>query len=78
MQTPMQNLNEPLPLGWEERTHIDGRRFFINHNNRTTQWEDPRLQRLAGPVISTKKKKKNFIILKIFFFFIGRSIFKRL
>uniref|UniRef100_A0A452VG84 HECT-type E3 ubiquitin transferase n=1 Tax=Ursus maritimus TaxID=29073 RepID=A0A452VG84_URSMA len=42
----------PLPPGWEERTHTDGRIFYINHNIKRTQWEDPRLQNVAitGPV----------------------------
>nr|CAD7259759.1 unnamed protein product [Timema shepardi] len=41
----------PLPEGWEERIHSDGRIFFIDHNTRTTQWEDPRLSnpQIAGP-----------------------------
>ncbi|XP_076322509.1 E3 ubiquitin-protein ligase Nedd-4-like isoform X2 [Tachypleus tridentatus] len=41
----------PLPEGWEERVHTDGRIFFIDHNTRTTQWEDPRLSNpnIAGP-----------------------------
>lgn len=25
----------PLPEGWEERVHSDGRIFFIDHNTRT-------------------------------------------
>nr|XP_056721637.1 E3 ubiquitin-protein ligase NEDD4 [Euleptes europaea] len=37
----------PLPPGWEERVHTDGRAFFINHNTKKTQWEDPRLQNVA-------------------------------
>ncbi|KAM7539473.1 hypothetical protein Aperf_G00000055181 [Anoplocephala perfoliata] len=35
--------DSPLPDGWERR--IDprsGRRYFVNHKNCTTQWEDPR------------------------------------
>lgn len=42
----------PLPEGWEERVHSDGRIFFIDHNTRTTQWEDPRLSNpnIAGQV----------------------------
>jgi hypothetical protein len=31
----------PLPPGWEERTKF-GRRYFIDHHNRETTWEDPR------------------------------------
>ncbi|XP_065333977.1 E3 ubiquitin-protein ligase Nedd-4 isoform X3 [Cloeon dipterum] len=52
----------PLPEGWEERIHTDGRIFFIDHNTRTTQWEDPRLSNpnIAGPAIpySRDYKKK--------------------
>ena len=29
----------PLPAGWEERVHSDGRIFFIDHNTRSTSWE---------------------------------------
>ncbi len=35
---------EPLPPGWEKRVQHDGRVYFVNHKNRTTQWEDPRTQ----------------------------------
>ncbi|KAK3097984.1 hypothetical protein FSP39_015053 [Pinctada imbricata] len=41
----------PLPSGWEERTHSDGRVFYINHSTKTTQWEDPRLQKFGGPAV---------------------------
>lgn len=34
----------PLPDGWEKRAQPDGREYFVNHKNRTTQWEDPRTQ----------------------------------
>ncbi|XP_076448930.1 NEDD4-like E3 ubiquitin-protein ligase WWP2 [Babylonia areolata] len=34
----------PLPDGWEKRTDPSGRVYFVNHKNRTTQWEDPRTQ----------------------------------
>ncbi|XP_072471987.1 E3 ubiquitin-protein ligase NEDD4-like isoform X2 [Notamacropus eugenii] len=37
----------PLPPGWEERIHTDGRVFYINHNIKRTQWEDPRSQNVA-------------------------------
>ncbi|XP_054858178.1 E3 ubiquitin-protein ligase NEDD4 isoform X2 [Eublepharis macularius] len=50
----------PLPPGWEERTHTDGRTFFINHNTRRTQWEDPRLQNVAitGPAVPYSRDYK--------------------
>lgn len=41
--TMASNDNEPLPLGWEVK--IDphtGWPFFVDHNNRTTTWNDPR------------------------------------
>lgn len=34
----------PLPDGWEKRLQPDTRVYFVNHKNRTTQWEDPRTQ----------------------------------
>ncbi|XP_013380651.1 E3 ubiquitin-protein ligase Su(dx) isoform X2 [Lingula anatina] len=34
----------PLPEGWEKRVDANGRMYFVNHKNRTTQWEDPRTQ----------------------------------
>lgn len=33
-----------LPEGWEKRADANGRVYFVNHKNRTTQWEDPRTQ----------------------------------
>lgn len=33
-----------LPEGWEKRVDPNGRVYFVNHKNRTTQWEDPRTQ----------------------------------
>ena len=43
----------PLPAGWEERVHKDGRTFFIDHNNKRTTWEDPRLSdpKVAGNAV---------------------------
>eukprot|EP00124_Ichthyophonus_hoferi_P004878 Ihof_evm2s600 gene=Ihof_evmTU2s600 len=38
----------PLPPGWEERRTHDGRIFYVNHIERTTQWEDPRHQHNYG------------------------------
>jgi E3 ubiquitin-protein ligase NEDD4 len=32
----------PLSPGWELRILPDGKKFFIDHNTRSTQWEDPR------------------------------------
>jgi len=36
--------DEPLPNGWEKRAMDNGRAYFVNHETRTTQWEDPRVQ----------------------------------
>ncbi|KAK2766077.1 neural precursor cell expressed, developmentally down-regulated [Arachnomyces sp. PD_36] len=32
----------PLPQGWEMRRAKSGRVYFVNHNTKTTTWEDPR------------------------------------
>ncbi|KAF4792860.1 hypothetical protein TURU_116640 [Turdus rufiventris] len=38
-----------LPKGWEVRHAPNGRPFFIDHNTKTTTWEDPRLKISAHP-----------------------------
>lgn len=38
----------PLPRGWEERYTPEGRPYFVNHNTRTTTWNDPRRPTGAG------------------------------
>ncbi|KAI1296918.1 E3 ubiquitin-protein ligase NEDD4 [Halotydeus destructor] len=50
----------PMPDGWEERVHTDGRIFFIDHSTRTTQWEDPRLSNtsIAGPAVPYSRNYK--------------------
>ncbi|XP_061429117.1 NEDD4-like E3 ubiquitin-protein ligase WWP1 [Lethenteron reissneri] len=43
--------NDPLgalPGGWEKRVEQNGRVYFVNHNTRTTQWEDPRTQGIVN------------------------------
>lgn len=32
-----------LPSNWEEATSANGEIYYINHSNRTTSWEDPRI-----------------------------------
>ncbi|XP_023664547.2 itchy E3 ubiquitin protein ligase b [Paramormyrops kingsleyae] len=48
LQDPAQNKEfDPLgtlPQGWEKRTDSSGRVYFVNHETRMTQWEDPRNQ----------------------------------
>ncbi|XP_051955659.1 E3 ubiquitin-protein ligase NEDD4-like isoform X10 [Xyrauchen texanus] len=50
----------PLPPGWEERVHADGRIFYIDHNTKKTQWEDPRLQSpaITGPAVPYSREFK--------------------
>ncbi|XP_055708144.1 E3 ubiquitin-protein ligase Nedd-4 isoform X1 [Phlebotomus papatasi] len=50
----------PLPEGWEERVHSDGRIFYIDHNTRITQWEDPRLSNpnIAGQAVPYSRDYK--------------------
>lgn len=60
----------PLPDGWEERVHSDGRIFFIDHNKKTTQWEDPRLNNpnIAGqavPYSRDYRRKYEYLQMKL-------------
>lgn len=49
-----------LPAGWEKRVHADGRMFYIDHNTRQTQWEDPRFENtnIAGPAVPYSRDYK--------------------
>lgn len=38
----------PLPPGWEMLKSQTGQHYFVDHNNRKTQWEDPRVQLLQA------------------------------
>lgn len=35
----------PLPEGWEEAITVSNETYFINHQNRTTSWLDPRIRK---------------------------------
>uniref|UniRef100_A0A672YYJ6 HECT-type E3 ubiquitin transferase n=1 Tax=Sphaeramia orbicularis TaxID=375764 RepID=A0A672YYJ6_9TELE len=54
---PSPSLTNP---GWEERVHTDGRTFYIDHNTKNTQWEDPRLQSpaITGPAVPYSREFK--------------------
>jgi len=43
-----------LPSGWEQRKTASGRDYFVNHNNRTTQFTDPRLN---GQVLNALRRQ---------------------
>ena len=38
----------PLPSGWERRATSSGKCYFVDHNTRTTTWEDPRMPSRLG------------------------------
>jgi len=41
-QQPVSQLG-PLPSGWEMRLTNTARVYFVDHNTKTTTWDDPRL-----------------------------------
>lgn len=42
LQQPVSQLG-PLPSGWEMRLTKNARVYFVDHNTKTTTWDDPRL-----------------------------------
>ena len=34
-------VEEPLPAGWEMRYDVYGRKYYVDHNTRSTSWERP-------------------------------------
>lgn len=43
LEAPNGDKKGPLPDGWEQRVHTDGRVYYVDHVNKRTQWKDPRL-----------------------------------
>ncbi|UYV63318.1 WWP1 [Cordylochernes scorpioides] len=56
--------DDPLPEGWEKRKDPSGKEYYVNHKNKTTQWEDPRTQGNTGlekPTLEWKLKQFRFL-----------------
>ncbi len=52
----------PLPNGWEKRVEPNGKVYFVNHKNRTTQWEDPRTQGQVNPIDQSNRNYKAYVL----------------
>lgn len=50
----------PLPPGWESRQTATGRTYFVDHNNRTTQFTDPRLT--ANPDVLQQQQQQRLYV----------------
>jgi hypothetical protein len=50
--------NMPLPHGWEKAQTDKGDIYYINHNTRTTCWEDPRYCKFKGFSFQQQKQQK--------------------
>jgi E3 ubiquitin-protein ligase NEDD4 len=46
----------PLPSGWEMRLTSTARVYFVDHNTRTTTWDDPRLPSTLDPNVPQYKR----------------------
>ncbi|POY70622.1 hypothetical protein BMF94_6400 [Rhodotorula taiwanensis] len=44
-----------LPSGWERRATPSGRAYFVDHNTKTTTWDDPRVPSLNPESDQTKR-----------------------
>lgn len=53
---------EPLPPGWEVRTHQPtGKKYYINHNTRKTQWDPPqRYSQMVGSFVIVAIRSQNY------------------
>ncbi len=52
--TPLENFMSSmltLPPNWEERQDANGRTFYVNHQDRTTQWEHPSVTRATADAV---------------------------
>lgn len=54
----------PLPSHWERKLDNDGRAYFVNHKNKTTQWDDPRTQGIKSDISTPKTFKQRYTQLR--------------
>lgn len=45
----------PLPSGWEVRQTASGRSYWVDHNTKTTTWDDPRIPSEGGTQDQSKR-----------------------
>lgn len=55
LQQPVSQLG-PLPSGWEMRLTNSARVYFVDHNTKTTTWDDPRLPSSMDPNVPQYKR----------------------
>lgn len=55
----------PLPSGWEVRLDSTARAYFVNHNTKTTTWDDPRVP--SAPDTNVPQPKHDFQSKLIYF-----------
>lgn len=55
-----ETLSGPLPREWEQKFDAEGKPYFVNHKNMTTQWNDPRTQGRGHDRKSFKHKYTDF------------------
>ncbi|KAF5268040.1 hypothetical protein FOXYS1_1072 [Fusarium oxysporum] len=52
------NAEGMFPPGWEQRETKDARPYFVDHNTKTTTWDDPREKAYAGLRLTVQDLKK--------------------
>lgn len=57
------NQEDPLPPGWEMRITDDGVHYFVDHNTRTTTFQDPRPGATKGYKFEIERIKISHLIL---------------
>jgi hypothetical protein len=50
----------PLQAGWEIRKSDNGKYFFVDHNTRSTQWEDPRIVKLKNEKLAAVPYSRDY------------------
>ncbi|XP_055374292.1 transcriptional coactivator yorkie isoform X2 [Condylostylus longicornis] len=57
----LQNELGDLPEGWEQARTPEGQIYYLNHNTKTTQWEDPRTQKIHQPALAQISQSTEFL-----------------
>jgi len=54
---------DPLPEGWEMRYTAEGVRYFVDHNTKSTTFQDPRCGPAKGYVASDSWQMSEIYVL---------------
>ena len=64
MPNQIENITQPekpLPAGWEMRCDVYGRRYYVDHNTRSTSWERRKTSSVTSRGSKSRYARQNIL-----------------